>query len=417
MAVEFILLLVSSIIIFGYIGELVFKKAGVPDSLFLIALGFVIGPAGLGIINPDSLSVLAPLFITVTLVFLLFDGALAIDLKSFAEGIGPGIKIAIFNFLISTLIISAILVVLKFEILEAAMVGFCLGGVSSAFTIPVLKKIEPRKTIYSILTLEAALTDVLAIVLALTMIELKQSSVFLVKNVLSEIASLFAIAGMIGICAGFLWIFLEQKFVDKDKYHMVTVAYVFLVYLITEYLGGNGAIAAMFLGIVLANSKILMEILSRIRRKRKPSVKVKGGSDRIEPVVTKRERMFYDEISFFLKTFFFVYIGLLLNIRNSRAVGLGIAIAVALMLFRNLSSLLTRSYCKVDRMLINSLFARGIASAVIILIAVRRGMTSGSLLFDTVYVVITATILFSSLRIYIFDRYRKRQESIQEKSS
>jgi membrane protein implicated in regulation of membrane protease activity len=68
-------------------------------------------------------------------------------------------------------------------------------------------------------------------------------------------------------------------------------------------------------------------------------------------------------------------------------------------------------------MLINSLFARGIASAVIILIAVRRGMTTGSLLFDTVYVVITVTILFSSLRIYLYDRYRKRQESLQEKST
>ena len=417
MEVEFILLLVSSIIIFGYIGELVFKKAGIPDSLFLIALGFVIGPAGLGIIKPDSLSILAPLFITVTLVFLLFDGALAIDLKSFAEGIGPGITIAAFNFLISALVVSSILFVLKFEILEAAMVGFCLGGVSSAFTIPVLKKIEPRKHMVSILTLEAALTDVVAIVLALTMIELQQSRVFLVKNILSEITGLFAIAGMIGICAGFLWIFLEQKFGDKDKYYMVTVASVFLVYLITEYLGGNGAIAALFLGIVLANSKLLMELLNRIRRKRKPVEKGKGGSISIEPEVTRRERMFYDEISFFLKTFFFVYIGLLLNVRNSRAVLLGVGIAVVLMLFRNLSSLLSRSYSKVDRMLINSLFARGIASAVIILIAVRRGMTTGSLLFDTVYVVITVTILFSSLRIYLYDRYRKRQESLQEKST
>ena len=414
MAVEFVLLLVSSIIIFGYISELVFKKIGVPDTLFLIVLGFVMGPGWLNIIKPDSLSVLAPLFITVTLVFLLFDGALTIDLKSFAEGIGPGIKIAVFNFAISVLVIAGVLTVLNFGLLEAAMVGFCLGGVSSAFSIPVLKKIEPRKHLYSILTLEAALTDVLAIVLSLTMIELKHSNVLLVKNVLSEIASLFAIAGMIGICAGFLWIFLEQKFVDKDKYYMVTVAYVFLVYLLTEFLGGNGAIAALFLGIVLANSKILMELLSRIRRKR--GSKDKGSQDGIEPVVTKRERMFYDEVSFFLKTFFFVYIGLLLNIRNTRAVVLGICIAVALMLFRNLSSLLTRSYEKKDRMLVNSLFARGIASAIIILIAARRGLTSESLLFDTVYIVITATIVLSSIRLYFYDRYRKRLESNQNKT-
>ena len=195
---------------------------------------------------------------------------------------------------------------------------------------------------------------------------------------------------------------------------MVTVAYVFLVYLLTEFLGGNGAIAALFLGIVLANSKILMELLSRIRRKR--GSKDKNSQDGIEPVVTKRGRMFYDEVSFFLKTFFFVYIGLLLNIRNTRAVVLGICIAVALMLFRNLSSLLTRSHEKKDRMLVNSLFARGIASAIIILIAARRGLAYESLLFDTVYIVITATIVLSSIRVYFYDRYRKRLELNQNKT-
>ena len=133
MAVEFILLLVSSIIIFGYISELVFKKIGVPDTLFLIVLGFVMGPGRLNIIKPDSLSILAPLFITVTLVFLLFDGALTIDLKSFAEGIGPGIKIAVFNFTISVLVIAGVLTVLNFGLLEAAMIGFCLGGCRRLF--------------------------------------------------------------------------------------------------------------------------------------------------------------------------------------------------------------------------------------------------------------------------------------------
>ena len=71
--------------------------------------------------------------------------------------------------------------------------------------------------------------------------------------------------------------------------------------------------------------------------------------------------MFYQEISFFLKTFFFVYIGLLLNIENLKAVLIGSVIAVSILLLRSLSLLITHNYKPFDRMLINSLFARGIA--------------------------------------------------------
>lgn len=415
MNVSFVLLLASLIVIFGYFSELIFKKIGIPDTLFLIILGFVIGPGVFNVIKPESLSVFAPLLITVTLVFLLFDGGLTIDMKSFAEGLGPGITIAVFNFLVSAILISGIFLLAGFQTVEALMVGFCLGGVSSAFIIPVLKKVEPRKQVYSILTLESAVTDVLAIVLALTMIELNVSRVFLLKNVFSQIASLFAVAGMIGTGAGFLWIYLENKFVEKDRYYLVTISFVFLVYLLVEFLNGNGAIAALFFGIVLANSKLLTELLIRIRRRKIP-VKGDGSKNSIDPVVTRQEKLFYDEISFFLKTFFFVYIGLSLDVKNIRAVGLGVAISVLLMLTRNPSSLFLGSLEKMERVLVNSLFARGIASAVIILIAIRRGLDPGSLIIDTVYVVITATIVLSSIRVFICQYRIRKMESNWKKS-
>ena len=41
------------------------------------------------------------------------------------------------------------------------LTGFALGGVSSAFVIPVLKGMGIKSKIYSLLTLESALTDVL----------------------------------------------------------------------------------------------------------------------------------------------------------------------------------------------------------------------------------------------------------------
>jgi NhaP-type Na+/H+ or K+/H+ antiporter len=114
--------------------------------------------------------------------------------------------------------------------------------------------------------------------------------------------------------------------------------------------------------------------------------------------------MFYQEISFFLKTFFFVYIGILLNVKNLTAVGIGLGTAVAVMLLRNISMLMTKSYKPSDRVLINSLFGRGIAPAAILLMATEKQLLMDQTIIDTVYFIITATIILSSLRVFFYKR-------------
>jgi cell volume regulation protein A len=405
MNINIILLIVSLIVIFGYIAEWVFRKINIPDILFLIVLGFLIGPNVFTIISPESLAQLAPLFTAFTLLFLMFEGALSIDLKSLAAGIGSGVSIGLFNFLLSALLISGIFYFLLHNLATALMLGFSLGGITSAFVIPLLQQLKVEKKIYSVLTLESALTDVLALVLGITMMEIKTLNVINIQNVLSQISSMFAVAGIVGIAGGSLWIFLEYtgKLIERDKNYLLTIAYLMVVYFITEYLGGNGAIAALFFGISLANSDILIFVGRRIRKgKKKVIEESRQSKTRHERVVSSQERRFFHEISFFLKTFFFVYIGLLLNLKDLKVIAVGLTIAVGLMLSRTLTSLLTRSYKKADRLLINALFPRGIAPVAIILIALERQLIDQQWIVDTVYFVITATIILSSLRVFFY---------------
>jgi hypothetical protein len=67
--------LVGMIILVGLAGEWVFKKTGVPNALFLIGLGVLLGPV-LGVISPESMTAAAPLFGTLALLIILFDGGL-----------------------------------------------------------------------------------------------------------------------------------------------------------------------------------------------------------------------------------------------------------------------------------------------------------------------------------------------------
>jgi potassium/hydrogen antiporter len=408
----------SLILFFGAVAEFLFKKTRVPDILLLILLGFGIGPHGLNYITPAQVSSYAPVFTTFALLFLLYDGAFNIDLASFARGLTKSLGITWFNFLLSSGIVAGIMYFFHFDPLMSIMVGFILGGVSSAFVIPILKQMKVQGETYSVLALESAMTDVFCIVFALTVLEIMKINTFDLQIMTSKIASLFAVAGFIGIVAGIIWIILVIHIFKEHKSYMITVAYLVLVYVIAEFLNGNGAIAALFLGLVLRNSKQLTMIfggivdkkaIDTIEKNSKKSKKIMKKVKELKQeysvhVTTPSEEFFYDQISFLLKTFFFVYIGLLLNINDTKAMIIAGVISIAILITRMLSHFITKSFNSYDRRLISSIFARGLASAAIAQILVLNNLPQAELVTNIIYGVISFTIILSSFSVFMLKK-------------
>ncbi len=404
-AVNMILLVVAGILFFGFIAEFIFKKFGIPDLLLLIILGFIIGPHGFGYVSPEQLESAAPVFTTFALLFLLFDGAFNIDLSSFMRGLSKSLGITMVNFVVSALGITIVVFIAgkflwDFTFMQALLTGLTLGGISSAFVIPLIKQLPLKSDTVSILTLESAITDVLCIVGAITAIEIIKVDSFQMQVMLSTIASIFAVAGLIGIVAGVVWIFLVVNVLKEHKSYMVTIAYVILVYIIAEFLHGNGAIATLFLGLMLRNSKQLTELFQRIVSHDQQKAKQPIGV----AVTTHYEELFYMQISFFLKTFFFVYIGILFRINNPYELILGIAIVALLLGSRQASSFLTKEFPDYDRRIVNALFARGLAAAAITQMIVLNEVPNATVIAGIVYVVIGLSILFSSIRVLMIHR-------------
>ena len=75
-------------------------------------------------------------------------------------------------------------------------------------------------------------------------------------------------------------------------------------------------VALLFFGLVLKNSKqlssIIRGILSKKAKEKRKALKGELGVS----VTTPSEEYFYHQISFFLKTFFFVYIGILIDMTD-----------------------------------------------------------------------------------------------------
>ena len=406
--VSLILLAVSLILFFGFFAEWFFRKFSVPDVLFLIALGFAIGPFALKLISPTDLIGMAPVFTTFTLVFLLFDGAFNINLSSLIREFSESFILTIFNFIISSVVVALILWLFGFwvggfSIILSLLGGFMLGGVSSSFVIPILKQIKISERLYSLLALESALTDVFCIVFSLTVIEILKLGGFGIQNMLTQLVALFAVAILVGLIGGVIWIFLILR-VFKEHNYMIAIAYLLLIYVTAEFLHGNGAIAALFFGLILKNSKQLSSIIRGILSKEEKDKKkaLKGGLG--VSVTTPSEEFFYHQISFFLKTFFFVYIGVMIDISDWRAILIGGVLSVVLMFSRSASSLLTKRMMPESKHLINSIFARGLAAAAIAQLAINAGVQHAHFISKIVFVTITGTILLSSIRVFLIKR-------------
>ena len=420
--VTLVLLGISLILFFGFLAEFAFKKIHIPDILFLIILGFALGPYGFDYIQPERVAGFAPVFTTFALLFLLYDGAFTIDLASFVRGVTKSLGITFFNFIISAIVVSGIMYAFGFDLLTSLLTGSILGGISSAFVIPLIKQLHIKGETYSILTIESAVTDVLCIVCALTVMEIIKLNVFNFQIMVSKIAALFAVAGFIGIIAGVIWIILIVKVFKEHKSYMITIAYLILVYVFTEFLNGNGAIAALFFGLMLRNSKELTAIFAGVVKKHDAQVIAKQKSNKKQSttamidtdygitVTSSMEEFFYSQISFFLKTFFFVYIGILFNINDTKALVIGAVIAISLMVSRLFSGLVTKSLHEFDRKLIKSIFARGLAAAAIAQIVLLNNIENALMITNITYSVITFTIILSSVKIFFIKKNHAPEE-------
>ena len=391
--------IVSVILFFGLLAEFIYKRFNIPDILLLVLMGLFLGPFGFKLISLNNISEFAPIFTTFALLFIMFDGAFDINLSSFAKGIVNSLNITVFNFLISYFTISILLILFGYDFSTSVILGGVLGGISSAFVIPILNKIKVTKETYTTLIFESAFTDILCIVFALTALEIFTLDTFNLRVIASKVFTTFAVAGIIGVLAGIIWIALVLKIFREQKSYMITIAYLLLIYVLTEYLNGNGAIAALFFGIMLKNSKELRELYQSIISKDDDTFYTKGTN--FTSATTPTEEFFYHQISFFLKTFFFVYIGLLLDISNIKLLIVGAVIAAAIVLVRKSCSILTKKLPKFDRNIINSTFGRGLAAAVLAQYVSQFNIPGAEQVPQLATTIIVFSILFSSIMVFI----------------
>ncbi|MBO6068360.1 MAG: cation:proton antiporter, partial [Bacteroidales bacterium] len=169
MDISIILIALGLLIFFAHIFGAAFPKTRIPSVLLLMLIGLLLGPVT-GLINPASFGTAGSVFTTITLICILFQSGTTLDLKVLGKSIGPALLATLLNFFL-ILGISLLLgtYLLHLNIIQCCFLGAALGGTSSAVVIPMVNQLKPSEKAATILNLEAALSDIVCLIIAMSL--------------------------------------------------------------------------------------------------------------------------------------------------------------------------------------------------------------------------------------------------------
>lgn len=417
MGIEFGLILIAGIIYLGFFGELIFKKTDIPPMILLIILGLFVGPI-FGLINQQTFFGITEFIAAIAVIIILFEGGINMDISKIVKEMPIGSLFTSINFMLSVITTTLIVFIMGFFIKELTLMhgillGAIVGGTCSATVIPIITKLRGiNDKTRMILSIESALTDVFCIVLAITMIEVIKSNTINFITIFQEIASNFAIGIFFGIIAGILWLFIMRRFIEHDYSYITTFGLLFFIYPVVQSLNGSGAIACLTFGIVLGNGR---KILSRFGYNDE-SYEIDGSS-----------RTFHSLITFFIRTFFFFFLGFMVTIKNPLNILFGVIIAIATILIRQIATNYTTKgkdeFTKLDKKIMNIMAPKGLAASVLAYIAVAQLPTDPGIkmLPDIVFTVIifsaiitTVGIIKTKIDMSKTEKERKVEEKVEE---
>ena len=428
------LIILGIIMILGFIGNYIFNKTQVPSIVWLLLFGLVVGAVfkveTLQVTYPELLMTISSFFGAIAIVIILFDGGINTDIYQLFKGAPRGLLLTVSGFCLSFLGTIFVVVGLSglgvigvpFEdsFVVGAVLGAIIGGTSSPIVIPLaykLKNLQERTKMLA--SIESILTDPLCIVVVFAIYYM----IFVVGEInlglgIGNLVKTFSVGIVLGLVLGFVWLFIMNRTRKEEFSYVLTLAVVFLVYSFTALIvgigeggEGAGAVACLMFGLVLGNGK---KILRMIRYEGK-------GFE-----MDTETKQFHSLTSFVIRTFFFVYLGMIVSFQNINFILIGIIVLLALLGLRYLAvkiSTYKGNFEKDDMETMIVMMPRGLAAAIL---AIKFGPEfvekympgSDGFFKDVAFVVILGTAIVTTFGVSIISHYemKRNQTSGTEKT-
>jgi cell volume regulation protein A len=281
------------------------------------------------------------------------------------------------------------------------LLGAIIGGTSPSIVMPLISRINNvQEEVCSTLSLESAFNGAIVIVVALVILEVittgQSGNAALV--IVEQIALQIFLGALIGVIAGVVWLWALTLLEGETYDDILTLAIAFLLYFAVENMNGSGVIFVLTFGLMLGNG---IEVAKFLGIKR-------------TVVIHELMKKFHSQMSFLIKTFFFVYLGLVITFSQYSLILAGVAISLLLLLVRYIAVLLSsirHENLLANKGLLTVMLPRGLSAAIVAEIVVASAIPNASLYPNIIMIVIVTTVVISSIGVLVFARKSRQQNS------
>ena len=360
MSMAQIIAMLGGLLVLAFAANRLSSWTKMPDVVVLLLVGLLFGPV-FHLLQPSEFHTITPILGTLALILVLFEGGLELNLRETLHQFPGSLLLATLAYGLS---LTAVWLLawraLHMPARPALLLGAVLGCTSSTVVLPILQQIAASKRVKVTLMLEASWGDVLAVLTVGALISIPAGGLVggLAQKLLLQIFASVIIAALVGTA----WSRLLPHLSEVRYWQVLTLSVVLLLYAATESFGGNGLIAVLAFGLALSNVRRLSGRLGE-------SLFGLGL-----PLETQHERIlaFHSELSFLVRTFFFVLIGVVVDLKGlGGKLLLTAGVIAALFLARWLAVQICRpawkDFTARDRELLALLLPRGLITVVLAL--------------------------------------------------
>jgi cell volume regulation protein A len=401
-------LVAAVIIVLGFLGEEFFKRTSIPDSILLLLFGVLLGPI-FQLFAHEQLLAITPYFAALALIIILFDGGLNMDIREAVKNSPRALVLAITGWIINVLVTAALCkVLLGWRLLNGLLLGSIVGGGSSIIVIALIRKLKVTEKLETVLSLESILTDVLCTVGAFTAInillppvseggEAAVSGSINLGSALGSVGAAFGVGILVGLGFGIAWLVILEKLKGKPNAYMLTLAMLFLTFVVASNLGGNGALSALFFGLIIGNSRPIARLLKF----------------RTTVSIDSHVRDFHSQISFLIRSFFFVFTGLLFSLSSFTSVFIGLLLSFTFLGIRFVvvKMAAVKSELHEYETLMTIMFPRGLAAAVLASLPLTAGVPDSQVFPEIAFIVILTTIIITTVGVAVIKKRKSSSSS------
>jgi cell volume regulation protein A len=403
-SVDQFLITLAAILALGSLGGYLFTRLSIPDAIWLIGAGIVLGPV-LGFLQQGTLIAIAPFFGALTIIVVLFEGGSRLQLVGVLASTPRAAVVALSGFVVSTLAASlAVLAGVVLGVLPqgwdwqyGALIGLTLGGSSSVVVMPAVLQAHLPERVSNLASLESALTDILCVVGATSMVAIMVAASPSTHGPATAVAATFGVGVVAGIVAGIVSVPFARFLRPSAYAYPLLLAALLALYVVVDLERGSAPLAVLVFALMLGNF----------------GLRVPGDGAHLVGSLDEATRSVHSQVTFVVKAFFFTFIGAMLG-QPSPELAFGIVLGLVLVGARMIAvrgALLRSSLTAPERRVVGVLGPRGLAAGVLATFPLAAGLPESDAIPVVIYGAVVTTIVAFAVALPIA---RPRPEAAAE---